>query len=441
MPSAPETSRHGDSRPEGLLLSLCLGVSVAITLVSGPALSQPAAPTAKARENAADNYIAAAAIFKPDGEAQTDAAAVLRNGWVGNHPRIEEALIQNEQAFMELREGIRKSSCAMPEVEGFDTPLPFLAAFRAMARLLLAEGRFFEARQDFEQAYRNFCDVVKFGEDVERNGVLIHFLVGLAIKNMALGVIQQTLKTPDAPAEVYAAAARRLETLETTEVTLAQALQAEFACCDRGVRQVVLKAHAKILQRMGVYAFHCPPFSLLWGQVVGMAQGVHRASGEAALPGALIVWLLYPPCLETSLANIKTYAAAAIARAELPYPDAAKMRLTLPNDPVSRMLLPAFDRVGFMCARYRAQAALARTMLALAAHKKRSGAYPPALDSLGIKPPIDAFSGKPLHYRRLGDGFILYSIGPDGVDDNGEVLCPDMLKEDTKGDIVCKAGR
>jgi hypothetical protein len=34
--------------------------------------------------------------------------------------------------------------------------------------------------------------------------------------------------------------------------------------------------------------------------------------------------------------------------------------------------------------------------------------------------PLDEFDGKPLRYRREGEGFILYSVGTNLVDDGGE---------------------
>jgi hypothetical protein len=34
--------------------------------------------------------------------------------------------------------------------------------------------------------------------------------------------------------------------------------------------------------------------------------------------------------------------------------------------------------------------------------------------------PADRFSGEPLRYRVLADGFVVYSVGPDGADDLGD---------------------
>src|SRR5262249_33426085 len=61
---------------------------------------------------------------------------------------------------------------------------------------------------------------------------------------------------------------------------------------------------------------------------------------------------------------------------------------------------------------------------ALAAYKADHGSYPKLLDSLApkylAKVPDDHFSGKALIYRLTDDGYLLYSVGVNGVDDNGQ---------------------
>jgi hypothetical protein len=60
---------------------------------------------------------------------------------------------------------------------------------------------------------------------------------------------------------------------------------------------------------------------------------------------------------------------------------------------------------------------------ALAAYHGDHGRYPAKLDELAPKYlekiPNDLFSGKPLIYRLEDDGYLLYSVGPNGVDDDG----------------------
>ena len=66
---------------------------------------------------------------------------------------------------------------------------------------------------------------------------------------------------------------------------------------------------------------------------------------------------------------------------------------------------------------------LTRVAAALAVYRAEQGAYPKSLAALvpGIIPklPVDIFNAKPLVYRRTDDGYLLYSLGPNGKDDGG----------------------
>jgi hypothetical protein len=66
---------------------------------------------------------------------------------------------------------------------------------------------------------------------------------------------------------------------------------------------------------------------------------------------------------------------------------------------------------------------MAQLVFALAAYRAEHGEYPADLAALAPKyipaVPEDIFSTGPLHYRREGEGYVLYSIGPNGVDDGG----------------------
>ena len=67
---------------------------------------------------------------------------------------------------------------------------------------------------------------------------------------------------------------------------------------------------------------------------------------------------------------------------------------------------------------------LVRTDLAIRRYQQRHGQWPESLavlvpDELELVP-LDPFSEKPLVYRVAGDGFVLYSVGLDGVDGGGK---------------------
>ena len=71
----------------------------------------------------------------------------------------------------------------------------------------------------------------------------------------------------------------------------------------------------------------------------------------------------------------------------------------------------------------------------LGAWKRQNGSYPESLDALvsGMSEPLplDPFSGEAYSYRREGEGFVLYSVGPDGKDDGGA-----NAEKRVEGDLV-----
>ena len=89
------------------------------------------------------------------------------------------------------------------------------------------------------------------------------------------------------------------------------------------------------------------------------------------------------------------------------------------------LLLPAFDRVCEMRFRGKAIHQAALTIIALKRFKLEKGQFPASLNELtsfGLlnELPGDPFSDKPLGYKRTGDDFVLYSVGPDFEDNAGE---------------------
>ncbi|MDD5454152.1 MAG: hypothetical protein PHW62_01450 [Candidatus Ratteibacteria bacterium] len=83
-------------------------------------------------------------------------------------------------------------------------------------------------------------------------------------------------------------------------------------------------------------------------------------------------------------------------------------RIRIPNSTGERM----FQAI------HQANIDVCRVGLALKIYKTKTGNYPETLDFLS-ELPIDPFSGKKLIYKKSGDGFILYSLGPNMKDDGG----------------------
>ena len=74
--------------------------------------------------------------------------------------------------------------------------------------------------------------------------------------------------------------------------------------------------------------------------------------------------------------------------------------------------------------RHETDISLTRLVFLLEAYSRQHGNYPETLDALGDDLPLDPFSGKPFRYAAKPSedympGFLLYSVGQNGIDDGG----------------------
>jgi hypothetical protein len=90
---------------------------------------------------------------------------------------------------------------------------------------------------------------------------------------------------------------------------------------------------------------------------------------------------------------------------------------------MTSLLMPALLAVGQAEARENMRFEVTRLAFALAEYRARQGSYPAKLADLVPKyvarVPRDIFTDGDLHYRLQGDGYLLYSVGPNGKDDGG----------------------
>ncbi len=100
-----------------------------------------------------------------------------------------------------------------------------------------------------------------------------------------------------------------------------------------------------------------------------------------------------------------------------------------------QLLKKAEAKHNLMVARLR----LLTTELALRCYQSGQGHAPERLDQLVPKylqhAPSDPFNGQPLIYRAQGTNWLLYSVGPDGVDDGGKPVGRTLPATSATGDL------
>jgi hypothetical protein len=100
---------------------------------------------------------------------------------------------------------------------------------------------------------------------------------------------------------------------------------------------------------------------------------------------------------------------------------------------VTRILTPAIFRIKEIHCEMIAQLRIVQAGLALLQYKQANNALPSTLEELKLPNINDPFSDKTLLYKTEGQGFVLYSVGPDQVNNGGS---PRQKKQKEDWDIV-----
>ena len=99
------------------------------------------------------------------------------------------------------------------------------------------------------------------------------------------------------------------------------------------------------------------------------------------------------------------------------------------------ILLPSMSRMLITCGMIEATDACAEVAVAMTRFRLDHGAMPSRLDDLVPDyldaVPTDPFDGKPIRLAVKPDRWIIYSVGPDGVDNGGA-----EMDENQKGDVI-----
>ena len=381
------------------------------------------------------------------------------NPWTSaEHPDMAAWLMRHEAAIDRLVEAADRPRFWLPSsslLDGrpamlFEMTLEPLRHLRSLSRFVLARALLHAGEGRHAAAWRDIRAVHRLGRlSVARESgpqTIMGHLVAIALMAHAEYVTtRHLLGSPTLPPDVLAAIRRELDAGPTLPES-ADALVCERLLC---VDAVVL------------FARRVPGGRLARARAIKVSIGVD--STVLALASATSIdWNLVLERLNTSKDDVAaalrlpTYAERRAALDQLTAPTASarssssgwratgdtilgtcsrQYRSALIADTVESLLLPGMRGVDDATIRCRALTTLPRTAAALAAWRADQPAgvppYPEQLDALVPRylpaVPIDPFTDTPLIYERRGDGYLLASVGQNGVYDGGD---------DMNGDIV-----
>ena len=321
---------------------------------------------------------------------------------------VRDYLKDNAEILDLLRNATALDECKF-EIDFTKGPgmlLPHLAKLRQAARLLALEAVERTEGGKPDEAADSLVACLRCGQAVRREPILISYLVRVACDAIAFDQVERWASrakpSPKALERVEAAVAAA-----TDHKGLERAMAGERCFGIDIYQNYVLKPNR--------------------GALLG-------ALGVGADPAGMAVLGVIPQAyFKTDMLYYLDIMNRYVAAARMPYPEALQAGTQVGRNLdqeipkyyfVSRMILPALSRVFFTAQRHLAQGECALLGLAALRYRDKHGRLPDALQALvpDFAPtvPPDPFDGKPLRYRKDGDGLVLYTVGENGKDDGGD---------------------
>ncbi len=319
----------------------------------------------------------------------------------GDKSEVTKFIEANQDLIQEIRRMADKGGPVHPLdfSEGPEMELPHLSQMRDCARLLRASAFSNGMEGDYAAAVDDITTVMKLGDALAQEPILISQLVRIAICLIANSAIQDSFGAADLSPDL----ARRL----TAQIDHAEHREA-FAQSLANEQYMVQKMFAAL-----------------------------RSGDRNGIPEGMIIGPLDDADERTYIEMMTRL----IAAARLPYykalPELKRMEDQVgelsQQMPYSVQFLPALARSCQAQARHEAVLDVAQLGIVLEQYKAREGSYPLTLDPIaehfGGTLPVDPFNGQAYIYRPSFDSFLLYSIGENLRDDGGK-------HDYRKGDIV-----
>jgi hypothetical protein len=333
---------------------------------------------------------------------KVDAIATLPN--FGTLAQKQEVVAVNRDILQRVRAVLDKPTYV--DRQEYQTGDPTMYDYRRLARLLIAQAKVFEQQGDWGKAMDTYLDAIAFFEKVIHGGNSLQQVYHLVAMMELFPAIPSLL--PRVSAQDAQRGARRLEQLLANEYPLEKLLEQDFRVSLTGWQRTV-RAQA----------------------MRGFRLDLPKSDLERQM--------LYLPKAPLSQAA-KQYVQQWLEQARQPYPS----QVTVPYPPALEKVAAGLvvrqpDEVDLMIARHtytRTRLRLLYTALLLEAYRKARGRYPASLNELGNSPYLtDPFSSKPFVYRSQGQRYVLYSVGPNSIDDGGMPFPEGRLTRNQSGDL------
>ena len=299
-------------------------------------------------------------------------------------PELARYLLQQMQPVrLEYRRHLHKPCAVIMEY----TPawhFPELAEFRRWANVESLDMAMAAQEGDYSRAVEDYRTVLLLSEQLRNQGSLMHYLVGSTMQatvNRRMGEVLQLL-----PARQCEQLVKVVREWEKQHVPPTQV--------------VAIERDSYLTLLHDLYA------------------GRYEAARVFAERRPIISW--NPKWLNLRRAAREGVDYFQRAEKELSKPINQQARIDEPRHPVARLLVPVFAAMGRTTGYTVSRIRMLGCAAAVRAYRLKHGFYPATLDEAGVSDlDHDPFTGGRFVYKPSQKGFLLYSVGENGQDDDG----------------------
>ncbi|MBN2189644.1 MAG: hypothetical protein JW728_00345 [Candidatus Aureabacteria bacterium] len=379
-----------------ILAVLLLGRDISSPDTSDLAVSVLSVPD---KENAFTYFNEAAkTLFWPADDAL--ASDILNGKAKAEGDYVRDIILKNQETIRLIKEGNKFRICQAPEVTGFDTLMPYLSAWRKIARVMTLKAIYERENGDYSGSIETCMEVLKFGNLIlEYPEALIGYLVGMSIMDTGLEQLRKLVCINSVTYDELIKTAGELK---------------EFGPYNNGFIRSV-----KVEYRM---------VDDIIDNISSGKQNIEELVASP-LPDEKVNWRLFQPNRTKKL--FADFFRRAIKEAPKPYYEidaayfkdvkyaADKRPWMFDRNAVGKFLIaliiPAYDKCFELKSRMDVSLSATRFMFLCKAYEKKIGRLPDSLEELvpeyADSIPIDPFDGKPLKYS--ADEKVIYSVGSD----------------------------
>ncbi len=323
------------------------------------------------------------------------------------------------QALSLVEQGTQRDSCRyqLNYYDGLNTLLPHLSDLKNSNRIFCAKAYLEAEAGNPDTAWDMFTTQLKFTDALLTEPVLISQVVRIRMISLSCDTIMKLCEI--APPNVQQAGN-------------IQSLLKDFD----DIRPLIRSIDAERLL-IGEWVFNLSKDEMY---KTNLQYGHEDATG--LLPKLIIFGITFKPLLLADHAAYLRFMHDGARFLERPGPHSPELIEIMENGvqkkryisyTIARMLSVSINRIKQIHREMIVKLRIVQTGLALLQYKQANNTFPATLEALKLPNINDPYSDGPLSYKTAGEGFVLYSVGPDKKDNDGS---PRQDKQEEDWDIV-----